>query len=136
MNPIKQQIQKYLTGEESLSVDAILVVQEHLKKVVEAGIESDADAMIYALKIGGKVYVVLLAGKSMLQAEEMQAYFEAYFSDAKGFEKHLPKIADYLYTDLSGETDAYMVLREPNRDHWRGFRPLLNIDEIYAKAKR
>lgn len=136
MNQIKQQIQNYLTGAEALSVEAALTIQEHLKKVIGAGIESDADAMIYALKIGGKVYVVLLAGKSLLQADEMKAYFDAYFSDAKGFEMHLPKIVDYLYSYLSGETDAYMVLREQSRDHWRGFRPLLNIDEIYAKAKR
>ncbi len=135
MNPIKQQITNYITGEESLSIEAALTIQDHIKKVVAAGIENDADAMIYALRIGGKIYVVLLAGKSMLQGFDLNDYLESYFSDAIGLEHHLPRIVDYLYTDISGKTDAYMVLREPNNDRWRGFNPLLNLDEIYEKAR-
>jgi hypothetical protein len=109
-------------------------LQSHIQKVIEAGVASDVDAMLYALRIGGKIYVVLLAGRSMLQGLYLKAYLESYFADAMGFKQHLPGIIDCLYTDISGKTDAYMVLKEPGNNRWRGFNPPLNIDEIYEKA--
>ena len=88
-------------------------------------------SLYYAAKKNDLLYVVIFAGRSMLQGEELKIYLEQYFSDAISFAHHLPKIVDYLYNDLRGTNSATMVLREKENHRWRSFNPLLNIDQIY-----
>lgn len=133
MNKIKRQIQAYLLGEEALTLEATMTMNDHIQKVIEVGVANDADAMVYALRIGNKIYVCCLAGKSLLQGNELKQYLDRYFADAKGADHHIPKITDYLYNDISGQTDAFMMLRSENQ-RWRGFNPVRNIDEIYAET--
>ena len=134
MNKIKQRIHDCLVGDEELPLSLFLQMQNDSQRIIVIGQEQDADAVLYAAKFDGLVYVVLFVGRSMLQGHEMRAYFEQYFSNAKGVDFHLPKIIDYLYDDISGGNEATMILREEHNHRWRSFNPLLNIDQIYAAS--
>lgn len=134
MNKIKQRIHNCLVGDEELPLPLFLQIQKESQGIIASGQEQDADAVLYATKFDGLVFVVLFVGRSMLQGHELRTYFEQYFSNAKGVEFHLPKIIDYLYHDISGGNEAIMVLREKHNHQWRSFNPLLNIDQIYAEV--
>lgn len=131
MNPIKQRIAQFLAGEESAEKEDFLTVLAEAQELVKAGMENDADAILFARRINGKVNVVGIVGKSVLQGPDLQNYLAAYFADEGGLEAHKLKVADYLYQDLKGRTEACMILGSGDR-RWRSFRPLKNLDEVLA----
>ena len=134
MNPIKQRIAQFLIGEESASAEDFLALLGETQELVQAGAESDADALLYARKINNRLNVVGIVGKSLLQGPDLSRFLAAYFADSGGIDLHKVKIADYLYNDLKGRTeDACMVLKSEDR-RWKAFRPLKNLDEVLAGA--
>lgn len=134
MNPIKQRIVHFLTGNESSPVDIYMnFVAQAQAELVAVGIEADADAILAARRVNGSVYVVGLIGRSIVQGEDLNRYLEAYFADAGGLAQHSSKIANYLYDDIKGKSEAFMVLTTEDR-RFRSFQPLKNIDEVLSSS--
>lgn len=134
MNPIKQRIIDFLTGKEDTPGDVFMgmipLVQAELGPL---GVQADADAIVTARRVDGKIYVLGLVGKSLLQGADLKKFLEAYFADSSGLDNHLKKIADYLHKDLQGRSSADMVLVTENR-RFRSFKPLKNVDEVIQGA--
>jgi hypothetical protein len=100
---------------------------------VPMGVEANADAILIAKRVNGAIYVVGLIGKSLIQGPDLLRYMEAYFANAGGLEVHAPKIANYLYNDIKGKSEAFMVLSTGDQ-RFRSFRPLKNVDEVLSGA--
>lgn len=132
MNPIKERIVRCLTGKEDCPMEVYMeIVTQAQAEFIPMGVEADADAILIAKRAKGAIFIAGLVGKSVIHGPELQRYAEAYFADEGGLDLHSPKIADYLYNDIKGKSEAIMVLATGDR-RFRSFRPLKNIDEVLA----
>ncbi len=132
MNPIKKRIADFLEGKESCTMEEFAFFYNNAKNFIEAGIESDADALICAHRENKKIFLVGVVGKSFIQGDILKDYLESYFADAKGLKAHLSKITQYIYEDTQGGKDGCMILHDSNTN-WRSFLPLKTIDDFLPK---
>lgn len=111
------------------------IVTQALSEFIPIGIEADADAILIARRAKGGIFLAGLVGKSVIQGPELQRYTEAYFADEGGIDLHSLRIADYLYNDIKGKSEAIMVLATGDR-RFRSFRPLKNINEVLTGSSQ
>ncbi|AGF80087.1 hypothetical protein UWK_03578 (plasmid) [Desulfocapsa sulfexigens DSM 10523] len=134
MNPIKKRIINFLAGEESIPLEAFQAYLDKSKELVSVGIENDADILLYAHKTNGKVFVVGLVGKSIINGPELNSFLELYFADSGGLASHAKGIAEYIYKDLATATEGFMVFRCAEDSRWRSFKPIKNAELIKGRT--
>lgn len=104
---------------------------------MQAGRESDADAIIIFVVVDDTIKIALFAGRSILLGQGIKEYLLDYHDKVAEHTDHcIEWLTDNAVDALKKEDNFFAVLRDNESNRWRGFRgdKPMNFDEIQAQA--
>lgn len=125
------------TGNFTETMSAATEAQKYAQDAIQAGRETDADAIVMFIVANNSIKIALFAGRSILLGEGIKEYLLDYHDQVVEYTDHcIEWLTDSAVDALKKEDDFFAVLRDTESDRWRGFRgdKPMTINEIKTKA--
>lgn len=132
-------IQSFESGGLDMEVMGNLILDK-TQALAKIGIDLDADAVCHAFKLGEKIVVFIVVGRSVLAGPDAYQWILEYqnFNSAAA-RQSVKEIADYTCEPVSATGECTMPLKNPKNSAWRAFKiqpdgRLKSVEEIRKKA--
>lgn len=115
-------------------------ILDKTRTLVKLGTDLDADAVCHAFRLGEKIIVFLVVGRSVLAGREAYQWLLEYQNhNAPAANRNLEEIADYACEKLAEAGECTMPFRNPKSKVWRAFKvqpdgSLKSYNEIRKKV--
>jgi len=113
--------------------------QKYAQDAIQAGRNTDADAIVMFVVVDGTIIIALFAGRSILLGQGIKEYLSDYHDNVVEHTDHcIEWLTDSAVDTLKNEDNFFAVLCDNESERWRGFRgeKPMTIDEIQAQAKK
>lgn len=136
---IREQLSGKSSGNSLLAVSTgFPVFQQYMQDAMQAGRETDADAIVIFIISGDSINIALFAGRTMLLGDGIREYLSEYHDGVEAHTTHcIEWLVDSAVDGLKSDDKFFAVLRDNETDKWRGFRgeKPMTLDEIKANDK-
>lgn len=138
---MRRLIREQLHGNSSNLQDALSMAteaQNYAQEAIQAGRDTDADAIVIFVATDVSIKIVLYAGRSLLLGHGIKEYlFNYHNQDLEQTKNCIEWLTDNAVDALKKEDNFFAVLRDDESDRWRGFRgdKPISLDEINAQVE-
>lgn len=114
-------------------------LQRYTEEAINAGRQTDADAILICVVAGDSVLMSLVVGRSVLLGDGIREYLFDYHDGVDEHTAHcIEWLVDSAVDDLKRENNCMVILRDNETDKWRGFRgdKPMTLNEIKSTMEK